>query len=326
MPPFQILSLDGGGLRGLFTAFLLERLEEETGVKVADHFDLITGTSTGGIIAIGLSLGLRPAELVRFYLEEGPKIFPPRRGPDWIQRSVHSWIHNWWSAKYRAAALEQALRKKGTFGERLLGECGVSLVVPSFDLEGNVIRLFKTRHHERFRRDHALPAWKVAMATTAAPTFLPAFKGIDGERLIDGGLWANDPSMVGFVEAVSVLGVPAESIRMLSIGTTYGIENQPKHLDNAGWLRWGYRGRVTSALFNAQSSGTSGFVSHMLGPGRLHRINPALDQSFALDSLEPEAMKRAAVRQALTLSDDFKTHFLPHHPKRFCRLSTKAKP
>lgn len=72
---FQILSLDGGGIKGLFSASVLAKLEDDLGVSIVDHFDLIVGTSTGGLIALGLGMGMRPHELVRFYVESGPKIF-----------------------------------------------------------------------------------------------------------------------------------------------------------------------------------------------------------------------------------------------------------
>jgi len=72
---FQILSLDGGGIKGLFSAAVLAHLEEDLGCKIVDHFDLIVGTSTGGIIALGLGYGLSPQEIVEFYVEQGPQIF-----------------------------------------------------------------------------------------------------------------------------------------------------------------------------------------------------------------------------------------------------------
>jgi len=73
---FQILSLDGGGIKGIFSAAVLTHLEEDLQINVADHFDLITGTSTGGIIALCLGLGMRPRDIVRFYVDQGPLIFP----------------------------------------------------------------------------------------------------------------------------------------------------------------------------------------------------------------------------------------------------------
>jgi len=77
---FQILSLDGGGLRGMYTAAVLARLEEDLGIRIVDHFDLIAGTSTGGIIALGLGLGMTPREILEFYAAHGPRIFRDRTG------------------------------------------------------------------------------------------------------------------------------------------------------------------------------------------------------------------------------------------------------
>ena len=75
---FQILSLDGGGIKGLFSAAVLAKLEEDLNTNITDHFDLIVGTSTGGIIALGLGLGMKPQEIVQFYVESGPQIFRDR--------------------------------------------------------------------------------------------------------------------------------------------------------------------------------------------------------------------------------------------------------
>lgn len=309
-------------MRGLFTAILLERVERDSGSRIKDHFDLITGTSTGGIIALGLSLGLEMSDLVRFYREEGPKIFPPSTAPKWWQRRRPEWTRHLFHPKYSNDKLKRALQNKDVFGERTLAEYEVPLVVPAFNLEKNVSRLFKTRHHEDYRRDHKLPAWKVAMATSAAPTIFPPFTEIEGERLVDGGLWANNPSLVGLVEAQSVFGVPARNVHVLSIGTTYGIGSRPECLDTGGVLSWVQNARIISALFDAQGSGIAGFIEKLLPEGNHHRVNPPLDQEYPLDSIQPEAMGKAATHEALRLSTLFASKFAPHQPKRQCRLRT----
>src|SRR6266568_9013670 len=97
---FQILSLDGGGIKGIFSAGILAAIEEDLNITVADHFDLIAGTSTGGIIAIGLGLGLRPREIVEFYLREGPAIFPRCFGLKVMQ--------HWVARKFSDKQLEEA--------------------------------------------------------------------------------------------------------------------------------------------------------------------------------------------------------------------------
>ncbi len=114
----------------------------------------------------------------------------------------------------------------------------VPLVVPTYNLAENDVYLFKTPHHPRRKRDWRVPMWEVAMATSAAPTFFPAYRlSGDGVRLIDGGVWANNPAMVGLTEAVSLFERRLCDVRVLSVGTTSGAQARPRRLDNAGIVR-----------------------------------------------------------------------------------------
>ena len=105
---FQILALDGGGIRGAFSAAVLAKLEEDLGITVRDHFDLIVGTSTGGIIAVALGMGIQPAELVDFYVDRGPHIFPGTSG--WLGKSL-SFLRSAFHRKYDNQSLQVALRE-----------------------------------------------------------------------------------------------------------------------------------------------------------------------------------------------------------------------
>ena len=118
---FQILSLDGGGVKGIFSAAVLAHLEEDLGCCIRDHFDLIVGTSTGGIIALGLGMGMKPREILRFYVDQGPMIFA---------RGSFTGMRNVWRAKYDGADLKRAL--KMCFGDALLGGSQKRLVIPSY--------------------------------------------------------------------------------------------------------------------------------------------------------------------------------------------------
>ena len=209
--PFSILSIDGGGVRGIFVAAVLDRLERDVGARITDHFDLIVGTSTGGIIALGLGAGLSPGEILEFYVRHMATIFPARRRhplvlPLALLRS-----------KYRPDGLQGVLQD--VFGDGLLSDSQIPLVIPSYNVGANSVYLFKTPHHVRLRRDWRVPMWQVAMAATAAPVFFPAYS-LPGEhvRLVDGGIWANNPSMVGVVEAVSMFGRPLEQNPLAELG------------------------------------------------------------------------------------------------------------
>ncbi len=298
---FQILSLDEGGIRGIFSAYQLQKFEEDFGVNLIDHFDLIVGTSTGGIIAIGLGLRLKPREIVDVYTNLGQRIFP---GPAWWRNTVR-----WFRAPYAAGPLEAELKK--CFGDRPLGASTKRLVIPSYDLGQREVRLFKTAHHARFVRDPLVPAWKVGLATSAAPTFLPAFRGIEDRRLIDGGIWANNPIMVGIVEALAVLNVPREAIRVLSIGTTSEAIYPSDRLDHGGKLAWA-KGSIDEA-FQGQTSGALGQAKLILGADNVLRLNLMVPAGLhALDRAIPERLKSAAAHLSLHEGPRIKKMFLDH--------------
>ncbi len=159
----QILCLDGGGLKGLFSAAVLAEIEADHGVSIADHFDLIAGTSTGGLIALALGAGLSPAQVVDFYVSHAPSIFPT----GW-SRSIRQCVRS----KYTSGPLRRALHD--VLGDRLLGDSRKRLVIPAYSLDENDVYLFKTPHHPRFRRDGGELMVDVGLATAAAPTYLPA--------------------------------------------------------------------------------------------------------------------------------------------------------
>lgn len=287
----------------MFAAAVLAHLEQDLSTRITDHFDLITGTSTGGIIALGLGLGMRPAEILEFYLNHGPEIFP--MGPCGVLRSL---LH-WTSRKHDPAPLESALRK--SFGERLLGHSSKRVVIPTFNMDSNDVRLFKTAHHERLRRDHKIPAWQIAMATTAAPTYLPGFTGIDRQWLVDGGLWANNPTMVGLTEATGVLGIPFDAISILNIGTLSSLPNRPRSLITSGKLQWA--SHTADLLVSAQSTGVIKQAQLILGTERVTRIDSTVpDGLLTLDRYAPDELISRASRNSQHITHVIAEKYIPH--------------
>ena len=118
---FQILSLDGGGLKGIYSAAVLAALEQTIGAPIVSRFDLIVGTSTGGIIALGLGLGLAPRDILDFYVGSGADVFADQLGVRALRRLVRP--------KYSSARLKHAVQR--VFGDRRLGESRKALVVPA---------------------------------------------------------------------------------------------------------------------------------------------------------------------------------------------------
>ena len=294
---FQILSLDGGGIKGVFSAAVLTHLEEDLNIDITEHFDLITGTSTGGIIALGLGMGMRPREILRFYVDKGPAIFA---------NGLMTSLRRLWKKKHTSDGLENSL--KDCFGDTPLGACRKRLVIPSYNIGEDNVYLFKTPHHERLTRDYKVPVWKVAMATSAAPTYFPSFKKVDHIRLVDGGVWANNPTMVGVVEAVSMLNVPLESIRVFSLGTTSEIKGRSKRLDHGGLLQWAFE--AVDVIMRGQSIGANTQSMHLLGPENVLRLDPKVpDGLFALDRIKEEELLSRAAHESRHVAPFFKDKF-----------------
>ncbi|MEM8953664.1 MAG: CBASS cGAMP-activated phospholipase [Verrucomicrobiota bacterium] len=280
---FRILSLDGGGLRGTFSAKFLAEIERECGIRVGDYFDMIAGTSTGSIIALGLSMGMRAEEMLEFYVERGPEIFGGRR-----RRRLHSL----WRRKYSGEPLQKALEE--VFGERTLGECGNRLVVPSFNLRTRRVKVFKTGHVESAQGDADWRAVDVAMASSAAPTYLPAFEDGEGNRFIDGGVWANNPALVAVIEAMGVLGIERERIRLLSIGTTHRAVSSRPEVQHGGKLEWATQ--IAELFLDADVAAADRECSLLLGEEdgglRYWRVNPEVGpRTYRLDRLSEEFLE-----------------------------------
>jgi predicted acylesterase/phospholipase RssA len=303
---FNVLALDGGGLKGLFTAKFLFDIEQHLGVKVADHFDLITGTSTGGIIALGLGLGIPTGQILDFYINEGPKIFD---APGW------GVIH----AKYSAAPLCESLTR--VFGDRLLGDSKNRLVIPAFNIQRREVKLFKTRHAERFLKDWKMKAVDVAMATAAAPTYLPSFVDDSKIEYVDGGVWANNPSLLGVIEAMTVLGVDKSQIQLVSVGTTREVVRMDAIKKDGGMAAWALK--ASDVFIGADSAGAEAMCELLLrddpdeNAERYVRINPSVAKGeFKLDKLS-ESLIALAAREAEHESRRLRKRFFSNEAPRF---------
>lgn len=301
---FQILSLDGGGIKGLFSAAVLAAVEEDLGINVTDHFDLIAGTSTGGIIALGLGLGLKPREIVEFYLSNGASIFPKWFGIKWIQ--------HWISRKFSQAPLKKSLEV--CFKDKRLADSKKRLVIPSYSLGDDDVYIFRTPHADRLKRDYKVPAWKVGLATSAAPSFFPCCRHVDSLRLIDGGVWANNPTLVGIIEAHGTLGVPLGDIHVLSIGTSDAVNHRKRRLNWGGKLHWAWDNSAIDVIMRGQSIGVHNQATFLLGKDRVERLNPkvAADE-FTLDGIHKvEDLVAKAAHQSRTFMPTFEQKFRQH--------------
>jgi patatin-like phospholipase/acyl hydrolase len=253
-PIVPILAIDGGGIRGLLPALVLEEIERRTSRPIAELFRLIAGTSTGGLIALGLTVpgeAGRPkfaaSDLASLYLDHGATIFP--RNP---LREVAATLAG---PKFPVGGLEEVLR--GHFAETMLSEAIVEVLVPSYEIERDDPYLFRRTDA---RRDRAadFPMWQVARATSAAPTF---FKPMRIDRadptlpylaLIDGGVVANNPAMCAYVEACKLFESHARTL-VVSLGTgDLTHTHRLSQVDRWGEIEWAEP--ILNILFDASGS------------------------------------------------------------------------
>ncbi|HDR7987066.1 TPA: patatin-like phospholipase family protein [Bacillus cereus] len=274
---FKILAIDGGGMKGVFPAKYLSDIEEQVGKPIHQYFDLIAGTSTGGIIALGLANDISAKDILELYLKRGKDIFGNRRTILPYSKDSH----------YGNDGLIQVLQE--TFGDKLLKEVNTMVCIPSIEHQKASPKVYKTPHHPHFIKDGNIEIWKIALATSAAPTYLPAAVIDDNECKIDGGLWANNPVLVAIAEAVK-LGYSLEQIKVLSIGTgtsLYEVDN--KHAIRGGILSWG--ANLVDFTMQAQSKGAFYTACYLIG-NRLSRIDFETGVNYKLDNTESNILAR----------------------------------
>jgi predicted acylesterase/phospholipase RssA len=284
----RVLSIDGGGIKGVYSAAFLSAIERSNNVEVADYFDLIVGTSTGGIIAIALGLGFSAANILAFYEKYGGAIFPRNRFP--LLRALIG-------PRYSAAPLREALQQ--TFGDRRLGESRTRLVIPGSNLETGDVLLRKTAHDARFTVDYKLTAVEVALGTASPPTYLQEHYGSVGPAMVDGGLWANNPIGVAVVEAIDVMS---------------GGRHQKGIVQ--------YSTRIVDLFMSTQSSAAVGTAAVLLGHDHIQRYTTVVSRRrFDLDDAKgiPDlrGLGEEAARQALP---DINGRFLTEPAEAFIPL------
>ena len=279
---FRILAIDGGGIRGVFPATFLGELEKRhtNGRPIGEYFDLVAGTSTGGILAIGLAAGLSAGDLQNLYVQRGPEIFPRLVG-GWVGRLIRGLTWPWYlgKARYDRKALEDILRQK--LGGRTIGDASTRLCIPCFEGRHGEVYVFKTPHHPDYQTDRFDSMIRAALATAAAPTyFRPLVEG--GYTYVDGGVWANNPSLLAVVEALTAFDVDRDQIDLLSLGCgddPYRVNRWQRRF--GGMLFW------TTAIFAAmrlQSLAATNQARLLLGPEQVIRIDaPTNEAKIAMD-------------------------------------------
>ncbi|MGD9503915.1 MAG: CBASS cGAMP-activated phospholipase [Syntrophobacteraceae bacterium] len=303
---FKVLSIDGGGIRGIIPAIILSEIERRTGKGIAKLFDLIAGTSTGGILALGCARpgpGGAPAydaaQLVKLYEEEGDKIF---------SRSVWHRIRAVGSAveeKYPNGPIEAVLRQY--FGDAMISEAVTNVLVTSYEIEQRRPFFFKSLNAKKNPHEDDFLMRDAARATSAAPTYFePARIRTSAPpghlALVDGGVFANNPSACALAEAISKFDAQPRDVYMLSLGT--GELTRPIMYEEAkGWglLQWAQP--LLNVVFDGVSDAAHYHVDSILNKTgeavvRYHRFQLTLDKGN--DDMDDASRTNLYVLRSLT--------------------------
>ena len=279
----KVLCIDGGGMRGFIPASLLVELERRSGRRCCELFDDIWGTSIGGIVGELLAAGVPAVEALKFFTEDGPRIFRK------TLRSRASLDGILWP-KYPAAPIEAVLQKRF---QNL--ELHTHVGVTAYDLVKQVPYFFKFAPYVH----HCTELWQAARATSSAQLYFPAFEVLlaDARHVFwDGGNVANNPSVCAFAEASR----HGNRTLMLSLGCgaprpVYGRKAlaAAQALVNTNGVRNGVA--TVTTLFAAGSEDVDYQMTQFLG-GNYHRIQPVLDTELPLDDASPAGLR--ALRDA----------------------------
>jgi uncharacterized protein len=302
MPSIKVLSIDGGGIRGILPAMILGALVDRLGGgDLASHFDLIAGTSTGGIIAVGIGTACNngrpysPAALVNMYVSNGPDIF--KQGPFTDETQVIR-------PKYSPDALEQVLAT--FFGEADLASALTPLLISSYDLQGQIPFFFKSH---RIAGD-ASYNWKVreaARATSAAPTYFPPLhltRGTDDYALVDGGVYVNNPAMAAYAEARSLYPEASEFV-VVAVGTGDRQDNI-SYAESKDWGLLGWAKQLVPVFMDSVSEAVDYQLKYMPGC-KYYRLQISHLQAAEgdMDNVTPENLEnlQATAREYVQLPD-----------------------
>jgi patatin-like phospholipase/acyl hydrolase len=283
MARFRILSLDGGGIRGLITSMLLIRLNREKGLEGwLEHADLLAGTSTGALIALLLAKGPGLEEILALYHDTSRDIFDD----SWLDNVKD--VGTLLGAQYHSSGLKRHLQRM--LGKARLRDLKQRVLITAFDLDNEhpnpEKRRWKPKLFHNFPgadSDGAMLAWKVGLYTCAAPTYFPSVDGF-----VDGGVFANNPSMCALAQTQDArIGRTAalDDVALFSLGTGSSLIYVKGSKHDWGYAQW------AQALLGVMFDGTIGIADYqcrqLLG-SRYHRLAPAFapGEAFPLDCVD----------------------------------------
>ena len=268
----KILAIDGGGIKGVYAASVLAEIERLSGASICDYFDMLAGTSTGAIIAAALSLKIPAQDILKLYLNKGKEIFPKE---------------HWklFRGKYRTEPLENELEK--IFDDKKMCDAGTRLVIPVYNLSTDAVQIFKTPHATDLRFDKDKKIYDVLLATTAAPVYFSPYK-MRGGVYMDGGVGANNPSLIALVEGITRCGWKKEEIMILNIGSITSGKN------TTGKEKMGLSNFLTiqQCFMNAENHYASNICNLIIGDRYIRLVETAKSGEVALDKVNSGSLEK----------------------------------
>lgn len=312
--PFHVLALTGGGFRGLYSARVLQELEQRAGRPIGQCFDLIAGTSIGGILALAVAFDRPMDAVIKAFREAGPKIFPPKA----------KWA-GLMGSRYDTAPLSEVIDAILPIGATL-ADVRHALVIPALNLTTGKQQILKSRHNAEWTRDSKYTAKEVALATAGAPIYFP-IASLDNQLFADGGLFANAPDLVALHEASKFFRQPDSAVRMLSVGTLSSTYALPASTGRKrGVLQWLRPPEfpLIQTILAAQQDFSIQIVQHRLGDNHV-RIDgqppDAVMRDVGLDKAGPESQEVLLGLAAKHVTDVIGTarvqQFLAHIPQQW---------
>jgi predicted acylesterase/phospholipase RssA len=285
-PPFRLLSLSGGGCLGYYTACVLRALEERANAPLIRRFDMLAGTSIGGILALALAAGVSASGMEESFRRHGAEVFSGRAKAHGWMEGLNDLLRALVTPKYSAAKLRANLSP--LLGETRLGDLQVPVMVTAIDVTDGSARLFSSSE----QADRDFKAIDVAMATAAMPGFYPLAR-VGGGLYADGGLYANAPDLLALSQCEHGLGVAPGRIEMVSVGTasTRFALAHPRRRP-MGALDWLMRERMVRLAISAQQSAAQTLMRRILGSRylRIDAAQTAAEQDIlGLDVATPDA-------------------------------------
>lgn len=287
-PTYHVLALSGGGYRGLYTATVLKEFEAALGSPLASRFDLLCGTSAGGLLALGLAAEIPAAELQELFELHGKRIFGRRT---LLRRLFGQWL----TAKHSSLGLREVLSER--FAQALMGDLKHRVLIPAVNYSTGRGQFFKTPHHQKFETDHRMRLVDVALATSAAPTYFPLARN-DRGVFADGGLVGNAPGFFGLHEVRNFLGPSDADVRVLAIGTmTIGATLSGGASLDRGFFKW--RSSLFDLVISAQESSVDDLLRQSLQDGYFQ-----IDDAATPDqSKDVKALDKVSIASTTTLKN-----------------------